>query len=123
MSAIDWTRPIRTSGGKHPARVVGIDPHREWPVEVEVVEPGPSTYRRFVDRHGVARGEGDLVLIENAPLPAQIVERFGYAYPCGPATYAVYAHQLLTSREAADEARRRIKGPTYLVRVHIEVQP
>lgn len=57
----------------------------------------------------------------NTPTEPRIIERWGYARPAGPSTFAVYDHKLLTSREAADEARRQIKGPTYLARFLIEV--
>lgn len=119
MTTIDWFRPLRTTCEHHwPVRVDGIQPERgEFCIRLDIHGGGMP----WCNRDGVIEG-CKTPSVENEPPEIRTIERFGYAYPCGPSTYAVYAHQLLTSREAADEERRQVKGPTYLARILIEVE-
>ena len=101
---IDWTKPLRVVGTGERVEAVRIE--RDGTIWVFGQLPQGNQSVR-VDRRG-----GGWIAVENIPSEPRIVERFGYAYPCGPATYGVYGHQLLTSREAADEARRIMFGIT-----------
>lgn len=119
--AIDWTRPLRTVGGKHSARVLSIDPADEYPVKVEISEGRDAEYIERVDRNGAIRG-GAYVLIENVPPEPRIVERWTVLKWSGGYYFPINSDALDRTRTESDERITSItrRGHYRIARVLID---